>query len=198
MASSLSASKMTHSTHIFQISDTVKEGGLVSDQLIFEMLEKRLEAGKMRGERGFILDGFPRTAAQAERLLTRHEIQVAFNLGLREEVLIEKCLGRRSCKHCGKGYNIADIHLSASEDGSRPEIKMPPLSPPPECAPHLEIREDDTEAVVVRRLEIYKQQARPVEDCFRHAGVLVDFEIVAGIPETLPSLIKKLEPFVPR
>lgn len=162
------------------------------------MLERRLEEGRAKGERGFILDGFPRTLAQADRLLSSHGIQVAFNLGLREEVLIEKCLGRRSCKHCGKGYNIADIHLKASEDGKRPEIKMPPLSPPPECAPHLEVREDDTEAVVRRRLDIYKGQALPVEERFRRAGVLVDFEIVAGIPETLPSLIKALEPFVPK
>ena len=61
--------------------------------------------------------------------------------------------GRRNCTHCGKGYNIADIHLPAGTNG-QPEIVMPPLSPPPECAPHLEIREDDTEPVIRRRLEV--------------------------------------------
>ena len=50
----------------------------------------------------------------------------------RPQVLVEKCLGRRLCKKCGKNYNIADIYLPASEDG-QPEIVMPPLNPPPEC-----------------------------------------------------------------
>lgn len=48
------------------------------------------------------------------------------------QVLVEKCLGRRICKKCGKNYNIADIYLPASADG-QPEIVMPPLNPPPEC-----------------------------------------------------------------
>lgn len=47
-------------------------------------------------------------------------------------MLVEKCLGRRICKKCGKNYNVADIYLKASDDG-RPEIIMPPLNPPPEC-----------------------------------------------------------------
>lgn len=50
----------------------------------------------------------------------------------RPQVLVEKCLGRRICKKCGKNYNIADIYLPASADG-QPEIVMPPLNPPPEC-----------------------------------------------------------------
>ncbi len=43
------------------------------------------------------------------------------------------------CRHCGKNYNVANIHLAASEDGRLPAIVMPPLDPPPECAPHLEV-----------------------------------------------------------
>lgn len=45
---------------------------------------------------------------------------------------MEKCLGRRLCRKCGKNYNVADIYLPASADG-QPEIVMPPLNPPPEC-----------------------------------------------------------------
>ena len=48
------------------------------------------------------------------------------------QVLVEKCLGRRLCRKCGKNYNVADIYLPATDDG-RPEIVMPPLNPPPEC-----------------------------------------------------------------
>lgn len=68
------------------------------------------------------------------------------------QVLVEKCLGRRICGKCGKNYNIADIYLPASE--GRPEIVMPPLNPPPECAKFMEQRSDDTEEVIRNRLEV--------------------------------------------
>jgi hypothetical protein len=61
------------------------------------------------------------------------------------QVLIEKCQGRRICRKCGKGWNIADIYLPA--EGERPEIVMPPLDPPTDCIPYMEQREDDKEAV---------------------------------------------------
>jgi adenylate kinase len=98
------------------------------------------------------------------------------------QVLVEKCLGRRMCSKCGKNYNIADIFLPATADG-RPEIVMPPLSPPPECMEHMEQRSDDTEPVVRRRLEVYAREARPVERFYAERGKLLDFEIVGGIPE---------------
>lgn len=73
---------------------------------------------------------------------------------------------------------------------------MPPLSPPPECAPHLEVREDDTPAVVEKRLQVYNAGAAPVEDFYRRAGVLLDFEITGGIPETTPRLMAALQPYI--
>lgn len=73
---------------------------------------------------------------------------------------------------------------------------MPPLSPPPECAAHLDVREDDTPEVVERRLRVYNEGAAPVEAFYRDAGVLLDFEITGGIPETTPRLMAALEPFI--
>jgi len=73
---------------------------------------------------------------------------------------------------------------------------MPPLSPPPECAPHLEVRQDDTPEVVERRLQVYNNAAAPVEDFYRRAGVLLDFEITGGIPETTPRLMAALQPYI--
>jgi adenylate kinase len=96
---------------------------------------------------------------------------------------VEKCLGRRLCRKCGKNYNIADIYLPAS--GDRPEIVMPPLNPPPVCAQHMEQRSDDTEPVIRRRLEIYKAEATPVEQYYAQRGRLLDFEITGGIPQVM-------------
>ena len=95
---------------------------------------------------------------------------------------MEKCLGRRLCRKCGKNYNVADIYLPASGDG-RPEIVMPPLSPPDECAQHMEQRADDTEPVIRRRLEVYAREAQPVERFYAARGKLLDFEIFGGIPQ---------------
>ena len=109
------------------------------------MVSARVAEGKSNGEKGFVLDGFPRTAAQAKALGASMDIQLAVNLRLREEVLVEKCMGRRICKKCGKNWNIADIHLPASD--SQPEIIMPPLSPPVDCLQYMEQRPDDVESV---------------------------------------------------
>lgn len=57
-----------------------------------------------------------RTVPQAQQLARVTEIQLALNLSLRHEVLVEKCCGRRICSHCGKNYNIADIYLPADGD----------------------------------------------------------------------------------
>lgn len=73
---------------------------------------------------------------------------------------------------------------------------MPPLSPPPQCAHLMETRADDTEAVVRRRLQVYRDGAAPVEDYYRASGRLLDFEITGGIPETLPRLMAALAPHV--
>ncbi len=123
------------------------------------------------------------------------DVQLALNMQLREDVLMAKCLGRRVCTKCGKGYNVANIHVPASADGTLPAIVMPPLNPPPECMQHLETRADDTEAVVKRRLQVYHAEAAPVEDFFRRQGLLLDFQITGGIPETLPRLKALLGPY---
>ena len=60
--------------------------------------------------------------------------------------------GRRHCRHCGKGYNVATIDVPAID--GHPRVYMPPLPAPPECEPHLETRADDTEEVVRRRLQV--------------------------------------------
>lgn len=110
-----------------------------------QLLHRRVEKGKATGEKGYVLDGFPRTVKQAQDLVASTDIQLAINLDLRQEVLIEKCMGRRICRKCGKGWNLADIFLPS--EGDRPQIVMPPLDPPIDCHPFMEQREDDKEAV---------------------------------------------------
>ncbi|GJY89815.1 probable adenylate kinase 6, chloroplastic [Tanacetum coccineum] len=136
-----------------QLAEIVNQGKLVSDEFIINLLSQRLQAGEAKGESGFILDGFPRTIRQAEILEGVTNIDLVINLKLREEALLAKCLGRRTCSQCGGNYNVACIDFKA--DDKNPAMYMPPLLPPEECASKLITRSDDTEQVVKERLRIY-------------------------------------------
>lgn len=81
------------------------------------------------------------------------DIDLVVNLKLREDVLVEKCLGRRICNQCGKNFNLACI--DAKGQNGQPDMYMPPLLPPSQCMPKLITRADDTEEVVKARLRIY-------------------------------------------
>lgn len=176
-----------------EMKSIVNAGNLLPDEVVIRLLRQRLHTAADAGDPGVLLDGFPRTVSQASNVLHVADVQLALNMQLREDVLMAKCLGRRVCTKCGKGYNVADINLPAAN--GEPAIVMPPLNPPPECMQHLETRADDTEAVVTRRLQVYHAEAAPVEEFFRNQGLLVDFEITGGIPETLPRLQALLGPY---
>uniref|UniRef100_A0A5B7BTN0 adenylate kinase n=1 Tax=Davidia involucrata TaxID=16924 RepID=A0A5B7BTN0_DAVIN len=173
-----------------QLTEIVNQGKLVSDEIIINLLSKRLEAGVAKGESGFILDGFPRTIRQAEILEGVTDIDLVINLKLREEALLAKCLGRRICSECGGNYNVACIDIK-SENGS-PGMYMAPLLPPPHCASKLITRSDDTEEVVKERLRVYNEMSRPVEEFYRSRGKLLEFLLPGGIPESWPKLLQAL------
>lgn len=173
-----------------QLAEIVNQGKLVSDEIIFNLLSKRLASGEAKGESGFILDGFPRTVKQADILEGVTDIDLVVNLKLQEDVLIEKCLGRRICSQCGKNYNVASINVKG--ENGRPGISMPPLLPPTHCMSKLITRADDTEEVVKERLRIYNDKSQPVEDFYRNQGKLLEFDLPGGIPESWPRLLEAL------
>ncbi|XP_058098099.1 adenylate kinase 1, chloroplastic-like [Magnolia sinica] len=173
-----------------QLSEVVNQGKLVSDEIIISLLSKRLESGEAQGESGFILDGFPRTISQAEILEGVTDIDLVVNLKLREDILLEKCLGRRICSQCGGNFNIASINIKG--ENGMPGIFMAPLLPPVHCTSKLITRSDDTEAVVKERLRIYNETSRPVEEFYRSRGKLLEFDLPGGIPESWPKLLQAL------
>lgn len=178
-----------------RMQEVVNSGQLLSDSLILNVLRQRMSEERSNGITKFLLDGFPRTANQAEALDEFVDVHLAVNLDLREDVLVDKCLGRRLCSKCGANYNVADINVPAGENGEA-AITMPPLSPPASCEAHMVTREDDTMETIMKRLEVYKASAKPVEDFYAERGMLLDFEITGGIPETLPTLMGVLQPHI--
>ncbi|WOL09781.1 putative adenylate kinase 1, chloroplastic [Canna indica] len=173
-----------------QLAEIVNQGKLVSDEIIINLLSKRLESGEAKGESGFILDGFPRTVRQAEILDGVTDIDLVVNLKLREDVLLEKCLGRRMCSQCGGNFNVANINVEA--ENGKPGIFMAPLLPPANCMSKMITRADDTEEVVMKRLQIYNEMSRPVEEFYRVRGKILEFDLPGGIPESWPKLLQAL------
>ncbi len=173
----------------------VNRGELLSDSLILQVLRHRMEEESALGVSKFLLDGFPRTAPQAQALDEIVDVQLAVNLDLREDVLVDKCLGRRLCSKCGGNFNVANINVPAGDHGES-AIVMPPLSPPEKCMQYMEQRDDDTMETILKRLEVYKASAKPVEDFYADKGMLLDYEITGGIPETLPDLMDTLQPHI--
>lgn len=126
-------------------------GGLVPDDLIIDMM---IGAIKKTGERGYVLDGFPRTVAQAEGLdaaLERagEKIDAILTLEVPDEAILERMTGRRSCPKCGAVYHI--VNLKPRVDGQCDNG----------CGPLIQ-RQDDSPEVVMNRLKTYHEQTEAV------------------------------------
>ncbi|MBN1896104.1 MAG: adenylate kinase [Candidatus Aenigmarchaeota archaeon] len=171
-----------------KVKGIMEAGGLVSDDVVIEVLKKRITRDDAR--KGFILDGFPRTIPQAEALDGIAKIDMVLNIALPEDILIEKISARRVCRNCGDLYNVASI--------DREGIKMPPMPPKEEgkcdkCGGELYQRADDKEEVIKERLAAYNKQTSPLIDYYREKGILVDFKPTAGPEEMVPKIIELLK-----
>jgi len=148
-------------------------GKLVPDELVVQIVTERL--GKQDCAKGFILDGFPRTSAQAESLcqiLTamKRKISVVVDLAVEEEELIKRIVGRRICKKCGLGYNIA--FTPPSKDGVCDK-----------CGGELYRREDDNEQTARARFRIYKDQSEELGLYYNASGKYRKLDGAAGVDE---------------
>lgn len=158
------------------------EGGLVPDEIVIDMLNERLQKDDCK--EGFILDGFPRTVAQADALEKITSIDIVINLKMPPEVVSEKILARRTCENCGDLYNVADIRF-----GPNNEYHLPPMSPRVEgkcdkCGGNLVSRSDETREVIENRLNVYAEQTEPLIKHYSDKGLLRDVAVV-GSPEIM-------------
>jgi adenylate kinase len=137
-------------------------GALVPDDVVVGLVAERFDAQEAR--RGFILDGFPRTVAQAEaleRLLKDREVAVerVIYFEVSENELLRRLTGRRMCRQCEHPYHIESSPPKRAGRCDR-------------CGGELYQREDDSEAAVRRRLEVYAAQTAPLMDYYRSRGLL--------------------------
>ena len=147
-------------------------GRLVPDDVMIDMIAERIDEPDCR--RGFILDGFPRTLAQAEALdemLERleHRLDRVIEMTVDDDALVERVTGRFACARCGAGYH--DVFQQPREDGVCDD-----------CG-HTEFvrRADDTAETIRARLEAYHDQTAPLLPYYRKRGVLSSVDGMAGI-----------------
>jgi len=175
-----------------EVAGYMSRGDLVPDEITIRVLKERLS--RPDAEKGFILDGFPRTIRQAEELEKITKIDVVILLNMPENILIEKLTARRVCSNCGANYNIASIHRVV--DGVM--YRLPPLLPKrpgvcDECGGKLVQRKDDTLQVIQERLEVYKKQTESLIEFYEKRGLIENVHINAGLVETVPKIMEQLE-----
>ena len=152
-------------------------GDLVPDEVIFGILHGRL--GQDDCKNGFILDGVPRTIPQAEVIEKMGiKIDVALDIEVRDEVIVERVSGRRVCS-CGASYHIK--YKPSRVEGICDK-----------CGKPLTIRKDDEPATVLDRLANYHKITEPLKDFYRAKGVLVEVDGEKSVEETTAAVLKVL------
>lgn len=151
-------------------------GDLVPDDLVIDLVKERLQDKDT--EKGFILDGFPRTSTQAVALdseLSKLErpLTAALLVDVDKEVIIKRLTSRRMCRECGFIGTDADVTC-------------------PKCNGEMYQRDDDNEATVRNRLDVYENSTAPLIDYYRGCDLLVEIdgdrdpeEVLASIEEAL-------------
>ena len=142
------------------------QGLLVPDELVVDLVVDRIE--KDDCQKGFILDGFPRTIPQAEALdaaLVAKDMKIDYALDIEvpDENIIDRMSGRRSCKECG-----AIFHVKYNPPKSEGICDI--------CSGELILRDDDKEETVKKRLDVYHEQTAPLISHYKSAGSLHEID----------------------
>ena len=161
----------------------MEAGKLVPDEVVIGIIEERLKQSDC--EKGFILDGFPRTVPQAEALdkvleKMGRKIDHVLTLDVPEEELIKRLTGRRTCKKCGAMYHI--IFNPPKVEGVCDK-----------CGGELYQRPDDNEETVRSRLSVYEQQTSPLIDFYEKKGLVRKIDGRGEIKEIFDQIVKILE-----
>jgi adenylate kinase len=159
------------------------QGSLVPDDLVIEIIKDRLQLPD--SVKGFILDGFPRTVAQADALNSMlhsagRVIDHVISINVDKDILLQRVIGRLTCKGCGRGYHkVFDIPEQAGVCDA--------------CGADLFQREDDKEETMRARLNTYQTQTAPLIGYYESKNLLRTINGLGSIQEINNSLIKVLE-----
>lgn len=156
----------------------MNKGELVPDDLVVEIATDRLTKDDCKN--GFLLDGFPRTVYQAEKLddfLDRNQwkLNKVINIEVNSDELVDRLTGRRVCKKCGASFHIKNLP---------PKVK----GICDFCQGELVQRADDTKETVENRIAVYEEQTMPLIKYYDEAGVLVNIDGTLGFDKVLDEI----------
>ncbi|CDZ75239.1 Adenylate kinase [Peptoniphilus sp. ING2-D1G] len=159
------------------------QGALVPDQVVIEIVQDRISRDDCKD--GFLLDGFPRTVAQAvsldaelDKLGTK--LDKVINIDVDSSILVERAVGRRICKTCGATYHIK--FNPPKNEGFCDKDNTPLIQ-----------RDDDVEETVQKRINVYVNQTVPLLDYYSAQGLLVNIDGSKEIKIVSEDIVKALE-----
>jgi len=150
-------------------------GELVPDALIIDMIRGRLSGAR----NGFLLDGFPRTVAQAEALAGITDLDAVVNISLPRDEVVRRLTARRVCRGCGAIYNLT-FNLAAEESKCRA------------CGGELYQRDDDRPAVIENRYDVYEKSTAPLIAFYSRRSLLHSVDGRLGSDTVLAEILRIL------
>lgn len=170
-----------------QVAPIMDRGDLVPDDLLIQIVRKRLQQPDTR--RGFLLDGFPRTVAQAsalDQILAEpgRAVDAVLYLRVSRQVLIDRLAHRYVCPTCGSVYTF--------QPG---EVRQGPRCP--KDGAQLYQRPDDRPQVVARRIDVFLQQTAPLIDYYARQGKLETIDGQLPVEQVRAAILRKLKTFEP-
>ena len=161
-----------------QAKSIMASGGLVSDELIIAIVKERIQKGDC--ENGFILDGFPRTVVQAEKLEEMVALDKVVYINAPDEVMLERLTARETCPKCGATFN--KLFLPAKVTGICDV-----------CGEGLTQRKDDTTEAGLARIKTFHEQSEPLVAFYDKEGILIEVNGILSIDEITKAIIEGLE-----
>jgi len=160
-----------------KVKSIIDSGKLVDDETTIALVKERLAMDDV--QKGFILDGFPRTIPQAQALEAFSSIDKVINFDIPDSGVLERLGGRRVCKKCG--FNFHMIFNKPTEDDVCDH-----------CSGEVYTRDDDKPDAVQKRLEVYRDQTAPLIDFYRNKGLLLDIDASPMVDEIVVSFKRVL------
>ncbi len=162
-----------------KLKGIMESGGLVSDEIVEGLLAERIKKDDCKN--GYILDGYPRNASQAEGLgAIVGELDKVVVIEVPDDAIVDRMAGRRSCGECGAMYHVKN---------NPPKVE----GVCDKCGSELVTRADDNEATVKHRLDVYHSQTAPVIDFYNNRGIVLRIDGRKAIEEVSEELIEALE-----
>lgn len=161
-----------------QVQAILASGDLVPDSVTIAMVEDRFKQDDAK--KGFILDGFPRTIAQADALSKMKNLDFVVNFVLDRDQIVDRLSGRRMCKSTGRTYHI--LYNPPKVEGLDDETGEPLIQ-----------RDDDKPEAILNRLAVYEAQTAPLIEYYRERKLLLDIDAAPSPLEVLATLIEALK-----